>query len=593
MKRKFRKTIAVLLCIVTLVQIISTGAFAVYYKEHICQGEDYSNLLYPGVDYHGYPKYSYLYEYKNNFYTVNITNKIIATKYSLDFEKIEELSINVELPYWGGFFSGQKYNYIVFGQENPEESLTQEVYRIIKYDKNFNRIDSCSIYGNQCETELPFRSGTVSMAESPDGKELTVHTSRRKFREDDGLNHQSQFTVILDVETMTPTNELTFYQNNQVSHSFNQFVQYDGNLPVMVDHGDAYPRSVVLSKRKSNGKYTEVELLKIPGTIGANYTGVSIGGFEISSKNYIIAINTIDHNKAMTPDGFDPSSLDSDIRDVVLLISAKDNTSTDKVKKVYITDYTDNNLHASAPYLVNLGNKFLVMWKEFQINEDDFWSYYEKTAVKYTIVDENGEMLTDIQTLGAVCDLSDCQPIYYNGQVIWYYDIGDGERHFATLAIDDTSSHNHPLIYVAATESTCLTEGNSEYYYCVSCDKYFTDCSGKNNITAEKTKIEKASHTPGNWEITESPTDISPGKRIRKCTVCNAVIEEDTVPVVILGDANRDGDITAIDARVILQYVAGLEISFEITNELADMNGDGNITAVDARIILQMVAGLK
>ena len=593
MKTKLRKAIAILLCVVTLIQIVSTGAFAVYYKEEIRQGDNYSNLLYPGVDYHGYPIYSYLYEYNGYFYTVHLTNKIIVTKYSPDFEKLHEQAIAVELPYWGGFFSGQKYNYMVFGMENPEESLTQEVYRIIKYDKNFNRIDSCSIFGDQCETELPFRSGTVSMAESPDGKELTVHTSRRKFREKDGLNHQSQFTVILDVETMTPTNELTFYQNNQVSHSFNQFVKYDGNLPVMVDHGDAYPRSVVLSKRKTNGKYTEVELFKIPGTVGANYTGVSVGGFEISDKNYIVAINTIDHSKAMSSGTFDADLVETDIRDVVLLISAKDNTSTDKVKKVYLTDYTDKNLHASAPYLVKLDNRFVVMWKEFKINEDSFWNYYEKTAIKYTIVDENGKMLTDIQTLGADCDLSDCQPLYYNGKIIWYYEFGDGERHFATLAIDDTGSHSHPLIYIAPTEATCLNEGNSEYYYCVACDKYFTDSSGKNSTTAEKVKTEKSAHTPGDWKITVYPTATVPGKKIMKCTVCDTVIKEETVPVIILGDANRDGEITAIDARVILQIVAGIDTSFVITNELADMNGDDKITAVDARIILQLVAGLE
>ena len=58
------------------------------------------------------------------------------------------------------------------------------------------------------------------------------------------------------------------------------------------------------------------------------------------------------------------------------------------------------------------------------------------------------------------------------------------------------------------------------------------------------------------------------------------------------GDVNCDGEITAVDARLVLQYVAGLVEDYEINMFYADANSDENITAVDARIILQKVAGL-
>lgn len=58
----------------------------------------------------------------------------------------------------------------------------------------------------------------------------------------------------------------------------------------------------------------------------------------------------------------------------------------------------------------------------------------------------------------------------------------------------------------------------------------------------------------------------------------------------IYGDANGDGNVTAVDARLVLQVVAGLKQVEDQT--LYDVNGDGNVTAVDARIILQIVAGL-
>lgn len=65
-----------------------------------------------------------------------------------------------------------------------------------------------------------------------------------------------------------------------------------------------------------------------------------------------------------------------------------------------------------------------------------------------------------------------------------------------------------------------------------------------------------------------------------------------TQKTVEMGDVNCDGEISAVDARIVLQYVAGLIEEFELNMFYADVNGDGNITAVDARLILQKVAGI-
>ncbi|MBQ4645566.1 MAG: dockerin type I repeat-containing protein [Clostridia bacterium] len=59
-----------------------------------------------------------------------------------------------------------------------------------------------------------------------------------------------------------------------------------------------------------------------------------------------------------------------------------------------------------------------------------------------------------------------------------------------------------------------------------------------------------------------------------------------------VGDVNGDGKITAVDARIVLQYVAGNIKEDKLRTSCADVNGDGKITAVDARMILQYVAGL-
>lgn len=59
------------------------------------------------------------------------------------------------------------------------------------------------------------------------------------------------------------------------------------------------------------------------------------------------------------------------------------------------------------------------------------------------------------------------------------------------------------------------------------------------------------------------------------------------------GDVDGDGKVSAVDARLILQVVAGLKKEAELKNaDAADLNGDG-ITVVDARMVLQIVAGLQ
>ena len=59
------------------------------------------------------------------------------------------------------------------------------------------------------------------------------------------------------------------------------------------------------------------------------------------------------------------------------------------------------------------------------------------------------------------------------------------------------------------------------------------------------------------------------------------------------GDVDGNGVVTAIDARLVLQYVAGLKTEADFNNAAgADVNGKDGITAIDARMILQMVAGL-
>lgn len=60
-----------------------------------------------------------------------------------------------------------------------------------------------------------------------------------------------------------------------------------------------------------------------------------------------------------------------------------------------------------------------------------------------------------------------------------------------------------------------------------------------------------------------------------------------------LGDVNGDGKISIVDAKAVLQSIAGTKTLTEAQTAAADLNKDGKITIIDAKWILQIVAGTR
>ncbi|WP_052087836.1 hypothetical protein [Paenibacillus wynnii] len=373
------------------------------------------------------PVTSYL--VKNNDRTISVieANKEVTIEtYNDKNELMANERIAYELPRFGGLYSGEKYNYIAFGQENREETDSKEVIRIVRYDKSFNRIDSVSIKGGESYTVIPFDAGSGRMAEY--GDTLVFHTSRERYTTPDGLNHQSQLTIIVNTSNMTVTNDMGRFQKNHVSHSFDQYVLFDGNTQVLLDHGDAYPRSIVLNK--GNGtSYSDVDLFNIPGKIGANTTGVSIGGFEMSSTHYIVAMNTINHSLVSEYTSYEMIGLKTDQRDIILSLVPKANTSNASVKQITLAKYVGSELIASIPKLVKItDNKMMVLWQEFDMEDNP-------GPLKYVFIDGEGKVAGDIHTLEYFA-LSECNPIVDGDNIVWYTN-NNGYRVFYKILLTD------------------------------------------------------------------------------------------------------------------------------------------------------------
>ena len=92
---------------------------------------------------------------------------------------------------------------------------------------------------------------------------------------------------------------------------------------------------------------------------------------------------------------------------------------------------------------------------------------------------------------------------------------------------------------------------------------------------------------------TSAPTaqETSEPSATPRATATPTSLAPDTPAPALLGDVDCRGSVNAIDAALILQFVAGLLGSLPCL-DAADTNGSGNVNAIDAALILQFSAGL-
>lgn len=348
------------------------------------------------------PTESYLCNRTNGYMRVQNLGEsgVLVEYYDKSFNLTGTKKIKQELPIFGAFYETSANYYIISGQKNLSQSNTVECYRITKYDKNWKRLSSVGL--SNCNTYIPFDGGTCRIAKV--GKYLILHTSHAMYKTSDGYHHQANITIQVDTSAMKITDAFYDVMNTNVgyvSHSFNQFIAADGNKIVTLDHGDANPRSLALLKYQAdvskgtfqadyfNSPCRYYSMLDIPGATGDNYTGVTVGGFEVSSKAYITVGTKIDFNNSSSVPNIFVSTL-------------KKNGKTATVKM--ITNEKSGDI--GTPHLVKVAtDKYILLWTK-------------GTKVYYTFLDAYGNKTGKIYSMTG--EISDCVPIVSSGKLVWY-----------------------------------------------------------------------------------------------------------------------------------------------------------------------------
>ena len=440
----------------------------------------------------------------------NTSNGIVVENYSADGKKlISQRTISKELNLFGGFYSGKDYNYLVFGQNNTSESDSKEVVRVVKYTKSWSKVNSCSISG--VNTTKPFSAGSLRMEES--GGKLYVYTCHEMYADSDGIHHQANMLFTIDESSMTLTDSMYDVSNltdGYVSHSFNQFIKADegGKYIYRVDHSESSNymmngsylsvNGITLTKYKADGKSTAVSV-SIPVKFDinkSNYTGTSIGGFELGSGNCLIAYAKDVSSSCKT-------------RNVYISVTDELFNGT---QNIALTNYgTSSKVTCRTPQLIKINdNLFLVMWEEYN-------SSTGKTTTKTMTVDSNGKTIS--KAVSHSFGLSDCQPVVCSdGMVKWYVTNNSTPTLYklSPYALDDY--HEHSYTKTVLSNATCTTAGTVKYT--CSCGDSYTET------------IPATGHKSSSWIVDKAASIGVKGSKHKECTVCKKVLETAEIPAL-------------------------------------------------------------
>ena len=367
----------------------------------------------------------------------NFGDIIMVEYYDAAFNVMGHKFVKMELPKFGGCWFGKNYNYVLFGQDNPDKDNKLECIRIVQYNKNWDRVGALSL--NSCYTMVPFEGCNTDMTEY--GDELYIRAGHRTYD-----NRQAVMTI-----AMRQSNRSLIQMQGNVALGYGAYdnvaatyIEASDEKLVAVDHCLSNPRGIQTSRygvKAGAGNFvSQVKRATAMSLNGEDYTFspfTCVGGMEVSGQYDLIVGRT-------TPGGENSGSYN-----VYIAAVPKNNFVTKAVKLAFPTGYAyGDTLTVSTPYIVKLsGEQFVVLWEVKQ-------GASELERVDYVYIDGSGQMTSQVQTIQAC--LSDCQPIVYNGQVVWYTSNGSKTTMYSIPA-------NGGVPYASQEVTTAKVSGAIDY----------------------------------------------------------------------------------------------------------------------------------
>lgn len=142
--------------------------------------------------------------------------------------------------------------------------------------------------------------------------------------------------------------------------------------------------------------------------------------------------------------------------------------------------------------------------------------------------------------------------------------------------------HEHTMTEVKAVEATCTSAGNSAYYVCSDCGKYFSDAEGADEIEKDSWIVDAKGHSYGAWTVDTAATFF--GKGVEKRVCANDASHTETRSISAIGSTAGVFDAFNVYSDACVQGRKGIILKKDVENETgastyfgeADKNYDWN-----------------
>lgn len=372
-------------------------------------------------------KQSYLRSTENGYMRVyipdeDVDNNIRIEYYNKSFDLIDKKSIARELEYWGGFFEGENNYFTVEGTKNIDEIDTNEVIRVNKYDKDWNKLGTAKITGNSDmfggEIRYPFDYGCCEMTEL--NGELYIAMGHEGYV-DPAYNQGHQGLLLLMVDESDMTGQIA---DCDLWHSFAQYIDNDGSNLYLFENSEGSRQSQLTQYDPSAlpADYFDSQMTASILEYGGDRTSAwaiatyaSCYGIALSEKNVLSLGTSIDQEKY----GEDYTY------NIYLGITPKDNVSTDATTVKWLTNLIDDgdgsNKGVNRVNITKINDdRFMISWNQGndQASLTDYNDPLSENILHYIFIDGEGNKLSKEFTANAA--FSDCRPLYDDSKIVFY-----------------------------------------------------------------------------------------------------------------------------------------------------------------------------
>jgi hypothetical protein len=393
-------------------------------------GDDITMLKYlsvtydTGKDMDGGKGQNYIFNRQGGGYVVaNLHNELYVRELDKDLNVVNSNRFYTDDYEIGGYFYYNNCHYVLYGRDNSDRVGKTIVYKLVKYDTNFNSVKNVTVSGTNCRIDTPFTKGRTQMILN--GKTLTVSDTGLRLPENNS-SLDCNIVMSFNIDDLTFLGyDITSEDNKDIAAKKNsgmgQLITYiSDNSIACAALSDARPRGLYLRAEEigsENEDPSVITVLKADNSALDKDLGIDLGGFEVSDNYCIVTGTSVEQSKTSN----------SKKKNVFVATASKSEFNEKYTSLYWLTDYTDDDdVTILYQKLVKVSdNLFLIMWQE---NRDG-----EASVIKYGYLDGEGKVVEGLKRAdkdGFITvngKLSSAQPLLASDKKSIYYTMTEAD----------------------------------------------------------------------------------------------------------------------------------------------------------------------